>query len=89
MILQRNNPANVRIDEYGGAEENYNLLKGDKMKPINFNQANKNLLKPEESMKITFMFCWFDLWIGAYWNSQTSVLYICPFPMCVIRIERR
>ena len=30
MILQRNNPANVRIDEYGGAEENYNLLKGDK-----------------------------------------------------------
>jgi hypothetical protein len=32
MILQRTNPANVRIDEYGGAEENYNLLKGDNMK---------------------------------------------------------
>lgn len=38
-------------------------------------------------MKITAFFAWYDIWIGAYWNKTFKVLYICPLPMCVIRIS--
>jgi hypothetical protein len=39
--------------------------------------------------KIHLMFKWFDLWIGAYWDVNSRCLYVCPFPMCVIKIEMR
>jgi len=38
-------------------------------------------------MKISFFFAWFDMWIGAYWNQVSHTLYICPLPMCVIKIQ--
>lgn len=38
-------------------------------------------------MKVTFKFCWYDFWIGIYYNRTFNVLYICPLPMCLIRIE--
>ena len=38
-------------------------------------------------MKISLAFVPFDLWIGAYWNKENRVLYICPFPTIAFRIE--
>ncbi len=38
-------------------------------------------------MKVSFSFLWFDLWVGAYYDRAKRVLYVCPLPMCVIRIE--
>ncbi len=39
-------------------------------------------------MKIKFQFLWYDFWIGAFYDRAHKVLYICPLPMCVIRISR-
>ena len=40
-------------------------------------------------MKINFFLAWFDLWIGAYWDVKKKILYICPLPCCVVKIQRK
>ena len=32
-------------------------------------------------MTIRFIFAWYDLWVGAYWDRQGRRLYILPLPM--------
>lgn len=39
-------------------------------------------------MEVTFFFAWYDFWIGVYYDRLDEVLYICPLPMCVIRIDK-
>ena len=31
-------------------------------------------------------FAWYDFWIGAFYDRNKRVLYICPFPMVVIQV---
>jgi len=38
-------------------------------------------------MKVTFKFRSYDFWIGFFYNRTFRILYICPLPMCVFRIE--
>ena len=38
-------------------------------------------------MKITPFFRWYDLWIGAFWDTKNRVLYICPLPTIGLKIE--
>ncbi len=40
-------------------------------------------------MKVTFFVAWYDFWIGAFWDTKKKILYICPLPCCVIRIEAK
>lgn len=37
-------------------------------------------------MKVTFSFCWYDLWVGVYLDTKKGILYICPLPCCVIKV---
>lgn len=37
-------------------------------------------------MSVLLFFAWYDCWIGAYYDRKARALYICPLPMCVIRI---
>lgn len=30
--------------------------------------------------KVTFLFAWYDLWIGAYWDRTNRRLYVLPVP---------
>lgn len=39
--------------------------------------------------RLSFGFKWYDLWIGAYYDKDFMALYVCPLPMCVIRIDLR
>lgn len=38
-------------------------------------------------MKIEFLFAWYDLWIGAFWDSKKRRLYILPVPCCGVVIQ--
>ena len=41
----------------------------------------------EKRKRIRFAFKWYDLWIGAYIDSEKRTVYICPLPCCVIAID--
>lgn len=32
-------------------------------------------------MKLKFIFKWFDLWVGFFWDRENKWLYFLPFPM--------
>ncbi len=35
-------------------------------------------------MSITIRFAWYDMWIGAFWDRKSRVLYVCPLPMVLV-----
>jgi hypothetical protein len=35
----------------------------------------------------SLFFRWYDLWIGAYWDSAKRTLYICPVPMFGLKLQ--
>ena len=37
--------------------------------------------------KFRFVFCWYDLWIGLYYDRKARVLYVFPVPMCGLEIH--
>lgn len=38
-------------------------------------------------MKISAFLAWYDLWIGAFYDQKKRILYVCPLPCCVLKIE--
>ncbi len=36
-------------------------------------------------MKIYF--AWFDMWVGAYYDYEKGILYVCPLPMLVFEFK--
>ena len=38
-------------------------------------------------MEITIRFCWYDMWVGAFWSRPTRRLYLCIVPMFPIVID--
>ena len=39
-------------------------------------------------IRVKFSFLWYDFWVGFYYDRANKILYICPVPMCVIKIWR-
>lgn len=35
--------------------------------------------------RLSFFFAWYDLWVGAYFDQESKVVYMCPFPCFVIK----
>lgn len=40
-------------------------------------------------MKLSLFFAWYDFWIGAFYDQKKRILYVCPLPMVVIKVERK
>ncbi len=40
-------------------------------------------------VKVRFIFAWYDLWIGAFWDSARRKLYILPLPCVGVVVEFR
>lgn len=38
-------------------------------------------------MRVRPMFAWYDLWIGAFWDSSKRRLYLFPVPCLGVRID--
>ena len=36
---------------------------------------------------VSAFFRWYDVWIGAYWDREAKVLYVCPVPMFGLKIK--
>ena len=36
---------------------------------------------------IKFMFAWYDIWVGAYWDRSNRRLYVLPLPCIGIVIQ--
>jgi hypothetical protein len=39
--------------------------------------------------RVELHFCWYDLWVGAYWDAKKRTLYVCPLPTLAIVIQFR
>jgi len=37
--------------------------------------------------RIRAYFAWYDMWVGAYYDQEERILYVCLLPCCVIRLE--
>ncbi len=37
--------------------------------------------------RLSLFFRWYDLWIGAYYDTKNRVLYVCPIPMFGLKIQ--
>jgi len=42
-------------------------------------------------MKISFIFAWFDFWVGVYYDRNKSWLYVLPIPMVgfILKLPQR
>jgi|JI9StandDraft_1071089.scaffolds.fasta_scaffold365936_2 hypothetical protein len=36
---------------------------------------------------VRLFFAWYDLWIGAYWDRERRMLYLCPVPCFGIALK--
>ena len=38
-------------------------------------------------MKVRLIFAWYDLWVGAFWDSGKRRLYILPLPCIGVVVQ--
>ena len=38
-------------------------------------------------MRVSLIFAWYDLWMGAYWDRNNRCLYLFPLPMIGMKIQ--
>jgi len=39
-----------------------------------------------KTLRVRSYIAWYDFWVGAYYDRDKKVLYLCPLPMCVFKI---
>ena len=40
-------------------------------------------------MKIKVFIAWYDFWVGAFYDRDKKVLYICPIPCVVFKFSQK
>ncbi len=61
-------------------------VRPDAVSAIAFPLAVVDAIGPTER-RVSVCFRWFDIWIGAYVDTKSRTVYVCPLPMIVIAIR--
>lgn len=50
--------------------------------------AIREFVAPDNSFKgrrVKFIFAWYDLWVGLFWDTEQKYVYFFPIPMFGVR----
>ena len=48
----------------------------------------KNNFMKKHTWAFDVKFIWYDLWVGFYWDRNSTTLYFCPLPTIVFMLRR-
>lgn len=75
------------------------IIRSEDNRIIEIDWANRDLVsiaddgwkpkrkEPIKVHRVQFSFKWYDLWVGAFIDSENRTVYVCPLPCCVIEIR--
>ncbi len=43
--------------------------------------------KPVKARRVKFLFAWYDLWVGVFWDRKSRKLYILPLPCIGVVVQ--
>jgi len=67
------------------------LLQSDQIetskRKSNIASVSEALFSKSITISFTFLVCWFDIWVGAYYDREKKVWYIFPVPFLGFKLK--
>ncbi len=57
------------------------------MRRIRIWNESLGIYEIKSTPRVSFLFAWYDLWVGAFWDRKSRKLYILPVPCVGIVVQ--